>query len=326
MDTTPPTPQPVEPLERPESRSWKSAGKKVKKNFNTLQVLKVEYVSVTSIYPNPYNPNRQSDREFELLLKSMEEDGFTQPVVVQRKDNSIVDGEHRWRAANRLGMKELPVVFVDMTPAQMRVSTLRHNRARGSEDIELTIKMFQDLRSLGALDHAIDSLGMTEKEMNFLIDDLPAPEQMAAEEYHSAWVPSNLVEQPKIVFKKNSEVHTSEEVILQRDDLQERMVNADTFTKLGETGKDIAINFRIVSVTVSGEQARKIKEVLGTTDALPVFMKLCCQFIVDTPAAMLKLNSTTQWYGHFNKIFEKYLGYIPEDLLIIPRPGGDDGG
>lgn len=179
----------VEPLGRQEVRTLQEKGRKaVEKKLSTLVTLVVEYVSPDSIYPNDYNPNRQTERDFELLLSSMTEDGFTQPILVQRKTNIIVDGEHRWRAAHRLGLTEIPVVFTDMSPSQARVSTLRHNRARGSEDIELTIEVLKDLRDLGALDHAIDSLGMSDKEINALIEDLPAPEKQAAEEHSNAWM------------------------------------------------------------------------------------------------------------------------------------------
>lgn len=179
----------VEPLKRQEVRTLQEKGRSiVEKKISTLKVLTVEYVKPDSLAPNNYNPNVQTERDFELLLSSMSEDGFTQPILVHRKTRTIIDGEHRWRAAHRLGLTELPVVFTDMTPEQMRISTLRHNRARGSEDIELTIEVLKDLRELGALEHAVDSLGMSDKEINALLDDLPAPEKQAAGEHSSAWV------------------------------------------------------------------------------------------------------------------------------------------
>lgn len=77
------------------SEKVKRKGKKtVEKKNQVLERLKIEYVSVDSIRPNDYNPNRQSDHEFELLLKSMQEDGFTQPILCH-KSRVFVDGEHR---------------------------------------------------------------------------------------------------------------------------------------------------------------------------------------------------------------------------------------
>lgn len=165
-------------------------GKKtVEKTNQVLERLVVEYVEPSALRPNDYNPNRQSDHDFELLLRSMREDGFTQPVVAQR-DGTIVDGEHRWRAGQALGMSEIPVVYVDMTPEQMRIATLRHNRARGSEDIELAASVLRDLAQLGALDYAQDSLLLDDVELQRLMEDIPAPDALAGEEFTTAWEPT----------------------------------------------------------------------------------------------------------------------------------------
>jgi ParB/RepB/Spo0J family partition protein len=160
----------------------------VAKTNTTLDKLAIEYRAVGDIRPNNYNPNRQSDHEFRLLCRSIEEDGFTQPVIVSR-DYTIVDGEHRWRAALHLGLPEIPVVVVPMDTAQAKIATLRHNRARGSEDLELSVEVLRDLEKLGALDWAADSLDLSDAELNRLLDDVPAPEALAGEEFSTAWVP-----------------------------------------------------------------------------------------------------------------------------------------
>ncbi len=167
----------------------KKGRKEVEKKVETLQALKVEYLPIDALKPNKYNPNRQSEHDFELLCRSIEEDGFTQPIVALKKDKVIVDGEHRWRAATTLGFKEIPVVLVDMTPEQARISTLRHNRARGSEDIELSASVLRDLQELGALEWAQDSLMMSDLEINRMLEDIPAPEALANEDFGDAWEP-----------------------------------------------------------------------------------------------------------------------------------------
>jgi len=174
------------------SEKVKRKGRKaIEKKAVALKRLKVEYVGVDSIKPNKYNPNRQNEHDFELLLKSMQEDGFTQPIVCQ-KNRTIVDGEHRWRAAKTLGYDEIPVVFVDMTDEQMKISTLRHNRARGSEDIELTAALMKDLQELGALDWAQDSLMMDDVEMNSLLEEIPVSEALAGDEFEESWEPDQV--------------------------------------------------------------------------------------------------------------------------------------
>lgn len=170
----------------------------IEKKANALRELKITYVKPESIKPNEYNPNRQDPHDYELLLKSMTEDGFTQPIIVQKKTNTIVDGEHRWKAAQELGYKEIPVVFVDMTPEQMKIATLRHNRARGEEDIELTANVLRDLQDLGAIEWAQDSLMLDDEEINRLIEDIPAPEALMGEEFNEAWEPDKIIGEVEI--------------------------------------------------------------------------------------------------------------------------------
>lgn len=159
----------------------------VERKASQLERLSVEYVNVDQVKPNEYNPNRQSDHDFELLMRSMREDGFTQPIIAQRATSQIVDGEHRWRAAQALGYEQVPVVYVDMSPEQMRVSTLRHNRARGSEDVELAADVLRDLESLGALDWAQESLMLDDVELQRMIEDVTAADALAADEFSQGW-------------------------------------------------------------------------------------------------------------------------------------------
>jgi ParB/RepB/Spo0J family partition protein len=137
----------------------------------TLERLSVEWVPIDSIKPNKYNPNRQDKEVFDLLKKSIQQDGFTQPVIVRRDTNEIVDGEHRWRALKELDQSEVPVVFVDMSDEQMRVATLRHNRARGEEDFESVVKIINEIQEMGALEWAQDSLLMSEEDINEMLNE-----------------------------------------------------------------------------------------------------------------------------------------------------------
>jgi ParB-like chromosome segregation protein Spo0J len=86
----------------------------VQRAAEALPTLKVEYVPIDSVFPNEYNPDRQSEHDFELLCRSVEENGFTTPIV--RDGRKIADGEHRWRAAHVLGYQEIPVVFYRLDP------------------------------------------------------------------------------------------------------------------------------------------------------------------------------------------------------------------
>lgn len=195
---------------------------------NRLESLKVEYLPVDAVRPNDYNPNRQSDRDFALLLRSMSEDGFTQPIIAQRSSRMIVDGEHRWRAARELGLPEIPIVFVDMTDEQMRVATLRHNRARGSEDVDLSAQVLRDLRELGALDWAQDSLLINDRELDKMLEDVDAAQTLAGDDWNEAWTPTRVNNTTQERDGKNGRTSATEATVKVHQAAVERLQAAKT--------------------------------------------------------------------------------------------------
>lgn len=273
-------------------------GKKViEKNFNTLEALRVFYIPHAMISPNHYNPNRQSEFEFELLLKSMSEDGFTQPIVTRplftddqareilglpadtshkdidwllaaNKLNSgfmVVDGEHRWKAARELGYADVPCVVTYMTDAQMRIATLRHNRARGTEDITLTADVLRDLEKLGALDHAMDSLQMDEVEIQKLLSEATATGDLGgSEQFNKAWE-VNTANVPASNPADNFEVGMTTKAIEEQRRIQKATEEART-TEERQMIQQKSDLVRIMLV-FQGEEAKLVQKVLGSNQA-----------------------------------------------------------
>lgn len=103
-------------------------------------VMNVRMVPTEKIVANDYNPNRMASPEMQLLKVSIEEDGYTQPIVTYYNEESdiyeVVDGFHRY-LCNELcfHLPELPVVVIDKPIDQRIASTIRHNRARGTHQI-----------------------------------------------------------------------------------------------------------------------------------------------------------------------------------------------
>lgn len=244
----------------------------VEKKAKALGTLSIEYVAPLSITPNVYNPNRQNTHEFELLCKSISEDGFTQPVLVG-SDGHIVDGEHRWRAAQHLGLESIPIVRVPMDAAQARIATLRHNRARGSEDLELSVAVLRDLEQLGAIEWATDSLGLSDDELNRLLEDVPAPEALAGEEFSEAWEPGkSSAHQGEEVAVGNATVSSTPAALAQAREHEERLRNAKTEEEKQAVQRDRTV-YR-VALSFSGEEAEVVKRVLGDSPA-QALLDLC---------------------------------------------------
>lgn len=257
-----------------ESKTAERKGRKAIEQVSVaLERLTIEYVPIDSVTENDYNPNRQSDHDFELLLKSMETDGFTQPILVLRETRSIVDGAHRWRGARQLGYTEVPVVFVDMTPEQARVSTLRHNRARGSEDIELTAQLLRDLEKLGAIDWAQDELLLDDIELQRMLEDIAAPDALAAEEFSKAWVPegthhANPDEQGDL-GRTIGGAPAIEGITEKAADRQRAGERALAAAKTDEERQSAIRDRDIhrVALTFSGDEAAVVRQVLGDSPA-----------------------------------------------------------
>lgn len=139
-------------------------------------VYNVRRVPIEKVKANDYNPNSVAPPEMELLETSIWEDGYTQPVVtVHDKENDtyiVVDGFHRYltlKNSERIYKREngmLPVVVLDKDISDRMASTIRHNRARGSHNIELMSSIVSELVEMGKSDRWIcKHIGMSADEL-----------------------------------------------------------------------------------------------------------------------------------------------------------------
>lgn len=116
-------------------------------------VYKVYRIPISKIYANDYNPNIVPPIELELLEQSILADGYTMPIVcyyVKEKDYyEIVDGYHRYLVMKKLSeiakreSNYLPVVIIDKPRNERIVSTIRHNRARGTHSIDHMVEIIK---------------------------------------------------------------------------------------------------------------------------------------------------------------------------------------
>lgn len=133
-------------------------------------------VPIEKIVPNTYNPNSVAPPELKLLYDSIKEDGYTMPIVCYyMKDGDtyvIVDGFHRYRIMldypdiYKRENGKLPVSVIDKPLDYRMASTIRHNRARGTHDVDLMSNIVKELHELGRSDNWISKhLGMDKDEI-----------------------------------------------------------------------------------------------------------------------------------------------------------------
>lgn len=89
--------------------------------------MKVLTISIKDIKPYGKNP-RKNDAAVDKVAASIKEFGFQQPIVVD-KDGIIIVGHTRYKAATKLGLLEVPVLFAeDLTPEQVQAYRLADNK------------------------------------------------------------------------------------------------------------------------------------------------------------------------------------------------------
>lgn len=139
-------------------------------------VYAVKPVPIDKVQANDYNPNSVAPPEMALLETSIWEDGYTQPVVTYYDDENdkyiVVDGFHRYltlKNSKRIFEREkglLPVVVIKKELGDRMASTIRHNRARGSHNIDLMSSIVSELVEMGKSDRWIcNHIGMSPDEL-----------------------------------------------------------------------------------------------------------------------------------------------------------------
>ena len=155
-------------------------------------------VPLDKLRANDYNPNRVAPPEMKLLEISIWEDGFTQPIVCyhnpEKDEYIIVDGFHRYTTlmtSERIRTREngmAPVVVINKELGERIASTVRHNRARGSHNVDLMSNIVKELLELEKSDAWIArNIGMSADEILRLKQVTGLASLLKDEEFSKSW-------------------------------------------------------------------------------------------------------------------------------------------
>ncbi len=90
-------------------------------------MLKIEYVKTADLIPYANNP-RKNDAAVDRVVESIREFGFKNPIIVDG-NNEIIAGHTRLKAAEKLGMEEVPTIKAeDLTPEQVKAFRIADNK------------------------------------------------------------------------------------------------------------------------------------------------------------------------------------------------------
>ncbi|MBM4019944.1 MAG: chromosome partitioning protein ParB [Planctomycetes bacterium] len=162
--------------------------------------MQVEPRDIGAIRPYEQNP-RLNDQAVEAVAKSLREFGFRQPIVVDA-DGVIICGHTRWKAAQKLGLKQVPVhVATDLTPAQVKAYRLADNQTASLAEWNYDLLPLE-LKDLQGLNFDLDLLGFSAEELGALLappgnvglcdpDAVPAPPDEATTQPGDLWILGN---------------------------------------------------------------------------------------------------------------------------------------
>jgi DNA modification methylase len=136
-----------------------------------MNELQVQLRPVSALVPYKKNARTHSDEQVSQIARSIEEFGWTNPILIDR-DCVVIAGHARLLAAKKLKLPEVPVIVLGhLTEAQRRALVIADNQlalgGAGWDEEMLRV----ELRALEAEDFDLDLIGFGESELAELLAD-----------------------------------------------------------------------------------------------------------------------------------------------------------
>lgn len=115
---------------------------------------------IEDVYPGPEQPRRRfDDQELEELASSIRTHGIIMPLVVRPRPAGgffLIAGERRWRAAQRAGLHQVPIVVQDVSPQSAFERALVENLQRAD---------LRPIEEAAAFQRLVDEFGLTQEQI-----------------------------------------------------------------------------------------------------------------------------------------------------------------
>lgn len=137
-------------------------------------------MNIEDIKPAPYNPRKITKDMLEQLKASIRDDGYLEPIVVNKRTGFVVGGNQRLKALTELGVKKVPVKLIDVDETREKVINIRLNKVEGEWDFPKLKELLIELDT-GAFD--IEDTGFSLDQIENLIRDfqtIEPPEELFA--------------------------------------------------------------------------------------------------------------------------------------------------
>ena len=136
--------------------------------------MNLKTVKIAELKPHPKNPRQHPDSAIAKLTRSIQEFGWTNPVLVS-KDGFVLAGHARLKAAENAGITEVPVIQLDLEGAKADAYLIADNKTQDLTDWDLPL-LKDLLQELDTGEFDIEITGFDSKEIADLINQLHQPE------------------------------------------------------------------------------------------------------------------------------------------------------
>ena len=130
-------------------------------------------ISISRINPAPYNPRKDlkpDDRQFQQLVRSMDEFGFVEPLVWNKCTGNLVGGHQRFKVLLARGIQEVQVSVVNLPLAKEKALNIALNKISGQWDNDKLAELLDELIKTPEIE--LDAMGFEMPEAEQLIADI----------------------------------------------------------------------------------------------------------------------------------------------------------
>ena len=144
--------------------------------------MQVSKIPIGQLNPAVYNPRKDlqpGDPEYEKLKRSMQEFGYVEPIVWNKRTGNIVGGHQRYKVLLDMGMSEVDCVVVDLDETKEKALNLALNKIQGDWDYPKLKDLLQELDT-GEFD--LELTGFDMGEIEDLMTQFHVPEEIDEDE------------------------------------------------------------------------------------------------------------------------------------------------
>jgi len=133
--------------------------------------MEIKKMKLTELKPATYNPRKDlqpGDPEYEMIKKSILDNGLVQPIIWNKKTGNICAGHQRYKIIKQLGYEETEVVVIDVDETKEKSMNIMLNKAVGDWDDERLALILQEAKK----NDWLDKTGFEEDDITALLESL----------------------------------------------------------------------------------------------------------------------------------------------------------